>query len=59
MNKILTDLDEVMGNESGEEIRGIAAYWDVDVGIILGMNILYEMRKVWLYLLASCLLIAD
>ena len=46
MNKILTNLDEVVGNESDEEIRGIAAYWDVDVGIILGMNILYEMRKV-------------
>lgn len=43
---MLANLDKVMGSDSGEEIRGIAAYWDVDVGIILGMNILYEMRKV-------------
>lgn len=35
-----------MGNEVGEEIRGIADYWNIDVGIILGMNIIYEARKV-------------
>lgn len=45
VNRIWANLDGVMGNEIGEEIRGIAAYWDIDVGIILGMNILYEERK--------------
>lgn len=49
MNRIWANLDGVMGNEIGEEIRGIAAYWDIDVGIILGMNILYEERKVKFY----------
>jgi len=42
-------MDEVMGNEIGEEIQGIANYWNVNVGIILGMNILYEIRKVHMH----------
>lgn len=52
VNKILANLNAVMGNDIGEEIRGIAEYWNIDVGIILGMNIIYEARKVIL-LLAS------
>lgn len=46
VNKIWAHLNEVMGNEFGEEIHGIADYWGINVGIILGMNILYETRKV-------------
>ena len=46
MKKILAHLDDVMGPEMGGEIRGIANYWNIDVGVILGMNILYETRKV-------------
>ena len=51
VSKILANLNAVMGNEVGEEIRGIADYWNIDVGIILGMNIIYETRKVLTYLL--------
>lgn len=45
-NKILGDLNKVAGNDLSEEIRGIAIYWDIDPGVIVGMNILYETRKV-------------
>lgn len=38
-----------MGKEFGEEIRGIADYWNIDVGIVVGMNILAETRRVCSY----------
>ena len=46
VKKILANLDVVMGKEFGEEIRGIANYWNINVGIIIGMNILAETRRV-------------
>lgn len=46
VSKILAELNAVMGHEIGEEIHGIADYWDIDVGIIAGLNIIYETRKV-------------
>ena len=46
VNDILANLDNVMGPEMGAEMRGIANYWNIDVGIILGINIMYETRKV-------------
>ena len=49
VKKILANLDKVMGNEFGEEIRGIADYWNIDVGIIVGMNIIPETRRVHTY----------
>ena len=49
MKKILADLDVVMGKEYGEEIRGISNYWGIDIGIIVGMNILTETRRVRIY----------
>jgi len=40
------DLRKIVGEELSEEIKGIARYWNVDVGVILGMNLMYEFRKV-------------
>ena len=52
VKKILANLDVVMGKEFGEEIRGIASYWNIDVGIVIGMNILPETRRVRSYMAA-------
>lgn len=49
VKRILSELDVVMGKEFGEEIRGIADYWNIDVGIVVGMNILAETRRVCSY----------
>ena len=46
VNQVLGDLHNIIGEELGEEIKGIAKYWNVDVGTILGINLMYEFRKV-------------
>ncbi|XP_065911752.1 N-acylethanolamine-hydrolyzing acid amidase-like [Dysidea avara] len=45
VNQVLGDLHNIIGEELGEEIKGIAKYWNVDVGTILGINLMYEFRK--------------
>ena len=41
----MADLDHYLG-ELGEEMRAIAEYWGVDLGIIVGLNFAYELRRV-------------
>ena len=41
----MSDLDYLLG-ELGEEMRGIAEYWRVDLGVIVGLNFAYELRRV-------------
>lgn len=45
LEEIMADLDHYLG-ELGEEMRGIAEYWGVDLGIIVGLNFAYELRRV-------------
>ena len=49
VKRVLKNLDKVMGNEFFEEIHGIAEFWNIDVGIIVGMNIIPETRRVHRY----------
>ena len=46
VKRVLGSLHKIVGQEFSEEIKGIAEYWNVDVGVILGMNLMYEFRKV-------------
>ena len=41
----MSDLDHYLG-ELGEEMRGISEYWGVDLGIVVGLNFAYELRRV-------------
>ena len=41
----MTDLDGYFG-ELGQEMRGIATTAGVDLGIVVGLNIAYELRRV-------------
>lgn len=45
LDKIAADLDGLLG-ELGLEMRAIADYWKVDLGIIVTLNFAYELRKV-------------
>ena len=45
LDKIATNLDGLLG-ELGQEMRAIADYWKVDLGIIVTLNFAYELRKV-------------
>ena len=45
LDKILSVLDHFLG-ELGEEMRGISEYWGVDLGIVVGLNFAYELRRV-------------
>ena len=38
-------LDDLLG-ELGEEMRSIANYWQIDLGIVVSLNFAYELRKV-------------
>ncbi len=42
---IMGDLDGYLG-ELGEEMRAIADYWDVDIGIVVALNFAYVLRRV-------------
>ena len=41
----MANFDSLMG-ELGQELRGIAEYWGIDLGLIVGLNLSYEMRRV-------------
>ena len=41
----MTNFDSLMG-EVGEELRGIAEYWGIDLGLLVGLNLSYELRRV-------------
>ncbi len=45
LDKIMGDLDGLLG-ELGKEMRAIADYWQVDLGIIVTLNFAYELRRV-------------
>ena len=45
LEEIMSDLDRYLG-ELGEEMRGISEYWGVDLGIVVGLNFAYELRRV-------------
>ena len=56
---IMADLDSYMG-ELGQEMRAIADYMEVDLGIVVTLNFAYELRRVskqclWLSLHAKIL----
>lgn len=41
----MTDLDGYFG-ELGQEMRGIASTAGIDLGIVVGLNVAYELRRV-------------
>ena len=41
----MANFDDPMG-ELGEELRGIAEYWGIDLGLLVGLNLSYELRRV-------------
>ena len=41
----MENFDNMMG-ELGEELRGIAEYWGIDLGLLVGLNLSYELRRV-------------
>lgn len=44
----MENFDDLMG-ELGEELRGIAEYWGIDLGLLVGLNLSYELRRVIKY----------
>ena len=53
----MANFDDLMG-ELGQELKGIAEYWGVDLGLIVGLNLSYEMRRVghaFVFVLHLCL----
>jgi len=45
LESIMANFDNLMG-ELGQELKGIAEYWGIDLGLIVGLNLSYEMRRV-------------
>ena len=41
----MASFDSHLG-ELGEEMKSIADYWGIDLGVIVGLNFAYEMRRV-------------
>lgn len=41
----MADMDKYLG-EYGKELRGIAKYTNLDLGMIVGLNLAYELRRV-------------
>ena len=41
----MANFDNLMG-ELGEELCGIANYWGIDLGLLVGLNLSYELRRV-------------
>ena len=48
----MADLDGFLG-ELGQEMRAVADYWQIDLGIIVALNFAYELRRV---LTINCML---
>ena len=42
---ITADLDGLLG-DLGKEMRSIADYWKIDLGIVVSLNFAYELRRV-------------
>jgi len=42
---LMADLDGFLG-ELGQEMRAVADYWQIDLGIIVALNFAYELRRV-------------
>ena len=55
MKKLMADLDGFFG-ELGQEMRAIADYFKLDLGIVVSLNFAYELRRVgsMCVLLKSC-----
>jgi len=45
LEMLMTDLDGFLG-ELGQEMRAVADYWQIDLGIIVALNFAYELRRV-------------
>ena len=45
---VMGSIDGLLG-EVGQELKGIAEYWKVDVGLVVGLNYAYEFRMVSVY----------
>ena len=45
LEKIGADLDGLLG-DLGKEMRAIADYWQIDLGIVVSLNFAYELRRV-------------
>jgi N-acylethanolamine-hydrolysing acid amidase len=45
LEKIMASFDAHLG-ELGEEMKSIADYWGIDLGIVVGLNFAYEMRRI-------------
>lgn len=41
----MANFDDLMG-ELGDELQGIAEYWGIDLGLLVGLNLSYELRRV-------------
>ena len=41
----MRDVDGYLG-ELGQEMKGVADYWNIDLGIVVGLNLIYELRRV-------------
>ncbi len=42
---LMADLNGYFG-ELGQEMRGIADYWEVDLGVVVSLNLAYVLRRV-------------
>ena len=42
---VMRDIDGYLG-ELGREMKGVADYWGLDLGIVVGLNLIYELRRV-------------
>ena len=45
VDKLMGNLDGYFG-ELGEEMEAIANYLDIDLGIVVSLNLAYELRRV-------------
>ena len=45
---VMASFDDLLG-EIGQELKGIAEYWKVDLGLVVGLNFAYEFRRVSVY----------
>lgn len=45
IEKIAADLDGLLG-DLGKEMKSIADYWQIDLGIVVSLNFAYELRRV-------------
>ena len=52
LDEIMADLDNLLG-ELGQEMRAIADYWQIDLGIVVTLNFAYELREVCVCVYAS------